>query len=259
MDPIHACFLHMTMSGQQLSGSFAGIPELEFYETEGGSGMLFVTSRRVGERIWVRTNHALLPNFLQIGPIFPRTNMSTYFARVGNTRWCVPIDNSQCELFGWRHFSDLVDPEGQGREELCGPNSIDLFGQDGNRTYEERQREPGDWEVLVGQRPIAVHALEHLGVHDAGVTMLRKLLREAVRGDIPGAVAAAQKGTGGPNINTFTQDAVLEISPDGEDDCSLLRDVGRKVFEIVIESAKYFNEERRAVVQESYKNIESSN
>lgn len=258
MDPIHACFLHTTMSGQQLSGSFAGIPELEFYETEGGSGMLFVTSRRVGERIWVRTNHALLPNFLQIGPIFPRTNMSTYFARVGNTRWCVPIDNSQCELFGWRHFSDLVDPEGQGREELCGPNSIDLFGQDGNRTYEERQREPGDWEVLVGQRPIAVHALEHLGVHDAGVTMLRKLLREAVRGDIPGAVAAAQKGTGGPNINTFTQDAVLEISPDGEDDCSLLRDVGRKVFEVVMESAKYFNEERRAFVQESYKNMESS-
>tara|TARA_Y100001934_G_scaffold272518_2_gene360929 strand:- start:1219 stop:2592 length:1374 start_codon:yes stop_codon:yes gene_type:complete len=258
MDPIHACFLHMTMSGQQLSESFAGMPELEFYETEGGSGMLFVTSRRVDERIWVRTNHALLPNFLQIGPIFPRTNMSTYFARVGNTRWCVPIDNNQCVLMGWRHFSDLVDPEGQGREELCGPNSIDLFGQDGNRTYEERQREPGDWEALIGQRSIAVHALEHLGVHDAGVTMLRRLLREAVRSEIPDAVASAQRGTGGPHINTFTQDAVLKIPPSGGDDRTLLQEVGRKVFDTVMESVSYFGDERRAFVRERYQEMERS-
>jgi hypothetical protein len=205
----------------------------------------------------VRTNHALLPNFLQIGPIFPRTNMSTYFARVGNTRWCVPIDNNQCALFGWRHFSDLVDPNGEGREELCGHNSIDLFGQDGNRTYEQRQREPGDWEVLTGQRAIAVHSLEHLGIHDRGVTMLRRLLREAVRVEIPDAVARSQRGTGGPHINTFTQDAVLEIArPDDGDDRALLRDVGQKVFETVIESARYFGDERRAFMRERYQAME---
>ena len=257
MDPIHACFLHVNMSNLQLSEDFGGFPELEFHETEDGSGMLFVTSRRVGERIWVRTNHALLPNFLQIGPIFPRTNMSTYFARVGNTRWCVPIDNNQCALLGWRHFSDLVDPNGQGRQELCGPNSIDLFGQDGNRTYQERQREPGDWEVLTGQRPIAVHALEHLGVHDRGVTMMRKLLREAVRGECPDAVARAQKGTGGPHINTFTQDAVLDIPPSNSgDDRALLRETGQRVFETVMESSQYFGDERRAYVRDCYQSME---
>ncbi len=257
MDPIHACFLHVNMTNLQLSEDFGGFPELEFHETEGGSGMLFVTARRVGERIWVRTNHALLPNFLQIGPIFPRTNMSTYFARVGNTRWCVPIDNNQCALLGWRHFSDLVDPNGQGRQELCGPNSIDLFGQDGNRTYEERQREPGDWEVLTGQRPIAVHALEHLGVHDRGVTMMRKLLREAVRGESSDAAARAQNGTRGPHINTFTQDAVLCI-PTGNsgDDRALLREVGQRVFETVMESARYFGDERRAFVRDRYRSME---
>ena len=257
MDPIHACFLHVNMTNLQLSEEFGGFPELEFHETEEGSGMLFVTSRRVGDRIWVRTNHALLPNFLQIGPIYPRTNMSTYFARVGNTRWCVPIDNNQCALLGWRHFSDLVDPNGQGRPELCGPNSIDLFGQDGNRSYEERQREPGDWEVLTGQRPVAVHALEHLGVHDRGVTMMRRLLREAVRDERPGAVARAQKGTGGPHINTFTQDAVLHIPEDkGGGDRALLRDVGQRVFETVVESARYFGDERRAFVRDRYQSME---
>ena len=257
MDPIHACFLHVNMTNLQLSEDFGGFPELEFHETEEGSGMLFVTSRRVGDRIWVRTNHALLPNFLQIGPIYPRTNMSTYFARVGNTRWCVPIDNNQCALLGWRHFSDLVDPNGQGRPELCGPNSIDLFGQDGNRSYEERKREPGDWEVLTGQRPIAVHALEHLGVHARGVTMMRRLLREAVRDESPGAVARAQKGTGGPHINTFTQDAVLHIPEDkGGDDRALLREVGQRVFETVLESARYFGDERRAFVRDRYQSME---
>ena len=257
MDPIHACFLHVNMTNLQLSEAFGGFPELEFHETEEGSGMLFVTSRRVGDRIWVRTNHALLPNFLQIGPIFPRTNMSTYFARVGNTRWCVPIDNNQCALLGWRHFSDLVDPNGQGRPELCGPNSIDLFGQDGNRSYEERQREPGDREVLTGQRPIAVHALEHLGVHDRGVTMMRRLLRKAVRDESPDTVARAQKGAGGPHINTFTQDAVLHIPEDKSgDDRALLRDVGQRVFETVVESAQYFGDERRAYVRDRYQSME---
>ena len=259
MDPIHACFLHVNMTNLQLSEDFGGLPELEFHLTEGGSGMLFVTSRRVRERIWVRTNHALLPNFLQIAPIFPRTHVSTYFARVGNTRWCVPIDNRQCNLIGWRHFGDLVDPRGEGREDLCGPNSIDLFGQDGNRDYERRQREPGDWDVLTGQRPIAVHALEHLGAHDRGVTMLRRLLRAAARGEAPEAVARSQRGTGGPHVNTFTQDAVLEIPPaegDADADRALLRETGRRVFETVMEGARFFGDERRAFMRERYRALE---
>jgi hypothetical protein len=44
-------------------------------------------------------------------------------------------------------------------------------------TEEEHQRFPGDWEAQVGQGPITFHSDEHLATSDAGVAMLRRLLR----------------------------------------------------------------------------------
>ncbi len=38
-----------------------------------------------------------------------------------------------------------------------------------------------DLEAQEGQRSIAVHALENLGTSDAGITMLRHLLREQIK------------------------------------------------------------------------------
>jgi hypothetical protein len=49
------------------------------------------------------------------------------------------------------------------------------------RKYEDRQRKPDDLEAQEGQRPIAVRALENLGTSDAGITMLRYLLREQIK------------------------------------------------------------------------------
>jgi hypothetical protein len=46
------------------------------------------------------------------------------------------------------------------------------------RSYQERQRKPGDLEAQEGQRPIAIHALENLAHSDRGIVMLRRLLRE---------------------------------------------------------------------------------
>jgi len=54
-------------------------------------------------------------------------------------------------------------------------------GQLRARAIEEKQRRPDDMEAQEGQRPIAVHALEHLAVSDAGVALLRNTLRKAVR------------------------------------------------------------------------------
>jgi hypothetical protein len=82
------------------------------------------------------------------------------------------------------------------------------MGQTGERPYGERQRRPGDYEVQVSQRPIAVHALENLASSDRGVAMLRRLIREGIRG------AAAERaprplpaGYGGC-VPTFCQDTV---------------------------------------------------
>jgi hypothetical protein len=54
---------------------------------------------------------------------------------------------------------------------------------------EEHQRMPGNAEAMVSQRPIALHALEHLASSDQGVIRLRRMLRCAIdavrRGEDP--------------------------------------------------------------------------
>jgi len=116
---------------------------------------------------------------------------------------------------------------GLSAEEIARPG----FGQSDDRPYEERQRHPADFDAQSSQRPIAVHALEHLASTDRGVIMLRKIVRDGIR-----AVAAGrdprelQRGVIGP-ITTSTQDTVLRVPPasDPETDRRLLRDIGRKV------------------------------
>jgi hypothetical protein len=49
------------------------------------------------------------------------------------------------------------------------------------RSYEERQKKPDDLEAKEGQRPIAIHALEHLAHSDTGIVMLRRLLHEQLK------------------------------------------------------------------------------
>ena len=80
----------------------------------------------------------------------------------------MPIDDRHTVVLGVRHFNPSVDPKGYGNEDEVGEDSIDFMGQTGNRSYAERQRDPGDWAVQVSQRPIAVHALEHRGTTDKG-------------------------------------------------------------------------------------------
>jgi len=45
---------------------------------------------------------------------------------------------------------------------------------------EEHHRMPGDKEAIVSQRPIAIHALEHLATSDRGVIMVRALVRRGI-------------------------------------------------------------------------------
>ena len=83
----------------------------------------------------------------------------------------------------------------------------------------------------MSQRPIAVHALEHLGWSDQGVVMIRKLVRDGIRaiqrGEDPKQINAAGPGV----IGTVGQSTVLKVPPAAtpEEDRALLREIGRKV------------------------------
>jgi nitrite reductase/ring-hydroxylating ferredoxin subunit len=83
-------------------------------------------------------------------------------------------------------------------------------------SYEAGQRQPGDYEAQVSQRPIAIHALEHIGATDRGVMMFRNQTRRGIR-----AVQAGHDPTGlcrdaGMVIPTYCNDTVTSMPPDGD-------------------------------------------
>ena len=102
MDPIHTIFLHSDFGEIQLSQAYAARPELHWQEVEGG--MICVSSRRIDDdHVWIRTNHLLLPNFVQVGTLY-EDGKEKNFSRAGITRWIVPHDDTHCSIIGWRHF-----------------------------------------------------------------------------------------------------------------------------------------------------------
>ena len=107
------------------------------------------------------------------------------------------------------------------------------MGQTGNRPYAERQRDPGDWDAQVSQRPIAVHALEHRGATDKGVIMLRRALRNRIRGLARGEDPHSHVPADGSPIRTYTHDTVLWAPRDDGDDRRRLRELAARVTDIV--------------------------
>jgi len=95
------------------------------------------------------------------------------------------------------------------------------------------QRQPGDYEAQVSQRPIAVHGLEHLGATDRGIIMFRQQLRRGIR-----AIQAGQTPDGlcqeaGKIIPTYCNDTIVRVppAPTAEEDQQLMRMTGRKLAE----------------------------
>ncbi len=256
MDPIHAVFLHSRLTEVHFTKPWASMPVYEFFET--GDGMHYLTTRRVGEFLWIRSAQFTLSNIGQTGGLWEEATESKYFGRVSLTRWVVPVDDTNSWIFGLRHFNDVVDPEHQGREEECGHDSVDFVGQDGNRPYAERQRNPGDWDAQVSQRPIAVHDLEHRGSTDVGVAMLRRIVRETIRGEktpvIPTGMAA-----GNEVMYTYSHDTVLRVpARDDLDDEEVQREVGRRVMEAIKSGDAVSDAEaREAQIVECLKEIEA--
>ena len=233
MDPIHAVYLHALVGEVQLSGPWGEIPTYEFSEC--GDSMYYITGRRVGDMVWIRSGEIIVPNLVQTGSLWEEARAERYFSRVSLSRWDVPVDDTHTMAIGWRHFNDRVDPEGLGREDLCGRGSVDFPGQSGDRPYEERQRDPGDWEAQCSQRPIAIHAMEHLGATDRGVAMHRQLIRRAIESRVHPKGAAERQANGDGLIPTHSHDTILHVPAQaGGDDRALLRDLGRQVLDAIL-------------------------
>lgn len=250
MDPAHAVFLHTRISFTQFAEVWGELPEMDFVPTP--TGMVYVTTRRWGDNVWVRSNDILLPNLAQVGHIWEDGAEPKAFSRVAITRWTTPVDNTTCRIIGWRHFHPEADPRGIADESLCGVESVDFFGQNGDRPYEDRQRMPGDFDAQVSQRPIAVHQMENLTRCDRGVAMLRQLLRRQIKRVAEGQAPTLSPVRSGGLVPTYAHDTVVQIpaaeSADPHADTERLREIAKAITNIVVKGAHHEAVDRDAQV-----------
>ena len=218
MDPAHTTFLHTRSSGIQFTPAFQDLPEMDWTETP--IGMMYIATRRVGDNVFSRMGEYICPNIgrFPTGAWEPGTQEHP-FLPAHNTMWRVPIDDTHTMLMKLCRYREDEEP----------PPRKD-FGWQTARPYEERQSTPNDYEALMSQRPIAVHALEHLGATDRGITMLRKMVRQGIqavqKGEDPEGITRKE----GDVISTYGNDTVKRIppAPTPEADRKLLRETGWK-------------------------------
>ncbi len=224
MDPVHTSFLHSI----NFTESFGVIPDLDFCDTP--LGMMYVGVRRIADNVWVRSTEMIMPNLHQLAPTFETGEAPKTFSRPMQSIWAVPLDDTHTMNIGFNHYDELNPPDMD--KYYTGTD----FGQMPDRPYEERQRLPGDYDAQVSIGPVAVHAREHLGATDRGVSQFRRLVRQGIRDTAAGKdpVPAAQRSKG--PIRSYAHDTIRRAPPESDDDAdaALLRRIGNEVTEDVL-------------------------
>ena len=180
VDPMHVVFLHTRVNRVQFTEKLGILPTIDWHEYE--IGFFYTKGRRIGDYIWISTNDLILPNFTQAGAVYESTEGKEpkYFGRNSFSRWIVPVDDTHCTVLAYRHFNPRAEAP---RDEWRTPEALERIdiSELKNRPYEERQRNPGDFEVFIGQGPITAHKRERLVSSDRGVAMYRQRLKHEMR------------------------------------------------------------------------------
>src|SRR6266852_3988402 len=216
MDPAHLAFLHTLPGSEGFTDDLGALGEWDWMETP--AGMVYIDTRRQGDRIWVRVADFILPNIHQFPPNADPMAKRTTINRPAATTWAVPLDDTHTMQIGFHRAPEDREPRrGSG------------FGQDGNRPYAERQRIPGDYDAQVSiHGGVARHGLEHLASTDRGVIMLRSMIRRGIRAVQSGADPGHVSKQNGQVISTFDNDRVqsgIPPAPTPEEDSRLLREI----------------------------------
>jgi hypothetical protein len=264
-------------------------PDMNFVPVQGGRSLACAGARRVDkDKLFVRVQHQVLPNLSLHAYTSEDGSKKKLFSRFHIIRWTVPVDDENSKMIGWRVMGPGIDTRGIGNKELVGYESIDfLEGQVAMRrperfgqykledlppippnhreraNYKAAQYAPGDYEAIISQRPIAVHALENPTRFDAGLYQFRKMLRDAVRGT--NAAASAQgfaewlRELGGAP-NSYCTGNVFEIAEGEtlEDEVARRRKVLKTVVAILTESDPLKGSARAEFVREKFDELEQS-
>ena len=256
MDPFHSVFLHTRATRAQFHPAWGSLPIVEWHAMDNETGIYLTNTRRWGDYLWVRTAETLLPNFAQPPDIYQNPDREKFFPRVGISKWTVPVDNTHCKIIAWRHFSPELDLDGKGDRSQIGLNKVDFVGQTGvERSYEAGQREPGDYEAQISQGPIAIHALEHRGLTDKGVAMLRNNLRKAIRNLQQGIEPVQPARNSAGQIATMAGDVIVEVAG-LTDDRDKQRELGNQVGAIVRDTLLSSDAERRQEIERRVRQLQ---
>jgi hypothetical protein len=228
MDPVHTSFLHGQSSGIQFSEGFAEVGEIEFFER--GIQYLGCNTRRINDNVWIRVNELILPNFTQAGAAFAADGTKTrYFGRSSFTRWVVPVDDYHCVALAWANFGKRGDPIEYNNQEGC--ERIEA-GEIMNRTFEEKQKKPGDAEAVEGMGLISTHKGEHLMATDQGVMIYRRRIRKLVKNLEEGQEPPQPQKVKGEVIKTNGQDTVLRAPKRNKDDKKFIKSIATSVMKM---------------------------
>ena len=211
MDPMHVVYLHTRVNIVQFTEKLGIHPLADFRERP--FGLFYTKARRVNEYIWFSTNDVIFPNFTQAGCVYNSTDGGEpkYFGRNSFSRWVVPVDDTHTSVLAFRHFNQRAE---QSSPELRTPEALEKIdiAELHNRPYEDRQRNPGDYEAFVGQGPIAPRGATHLATSDKGVVMYRsRLSREIKNVESGGKPTHPSRVFANGAIPTYGSDTVIRL------------------------------------------------
>jgi nitrite reductase/ring-hydroxylating ferredoxin subunit len=234
-DPIHNAYLHAISSGAQFSPAFAVLPALDFVETP--QGFLSMATRRINDNVFIRASDIILPNIGQFASGQNTAETECFNIACGLTRWVVPIDDQNSYYIGFTHANARNNRLGQLDPSLYGVDKMNFIGQTADRPYNERQRQPGDYDALVSQGAMANHRNEHLATTDRGIVMFRRMLGRAIEAVRIGEVPAIPRHYPDGRMRTYTHDLVFQLpSQSNISDLAALENFGRRAAQIVVDS-----------------------
>ncbi len=253
LDPIHTSFLHSRMSRPQFSKGLGELGELAFYSRQ--MGFLGASTRRVEDNVWVRINELVLPNYTQAGAAFSADGTRPiYYGRTAFSRWVVPIDDEHTTAFAWAIFGDRADPEEYNKP--GGPELIEQ-GELMDRSYDQRQRFPGDAEAVEGMGKIADQKREHLAPSDQGIILYRKKLRKLCR-DLEKGIKPDHSGNFWSNpVPTYGGDTVLNLPRRDKDDGQFLQEIGEAVMQVQFDAENMSGSQRDDKIVAAFKQLEA--